>query len=218
MQLNVFLIVSFLITGGSVLWGTFAILKKKQPLYFRLFVYAAGCFLLLLVSHMVSIWCGIIPTMSIGAFGIFGANFFLLSANYGTMDKIVDDGCCSKKARRIAWIAPLVIAVLATIEYFVWKKEDVFTAGMWVVISIPAMGASYFNLKHLLLPTDALGLLKATRPCNISALCYYIVGSSYVIVSAVSGKLVSGTHMLLVALSVFGLIASAVKGSKKWEI
>ncbi len=37
--------------------------------------------------------------------GIFGCNFFLLSANFGTLDKVADDGEGSGKARAISVIA-----------------------------------------------------------------------------------------------------------------
>lgn len=187
-------------------------------MYFRLFAFATGCFALYLLSYVVSRWCGIVPSMSIGAFSIFGAEFFLLSANYGTLDKLVDDGDRSQNARRLSWIAPFVIAVLAVAEFFAWLKEDIFTAEMWVVIAIPAAAASYFNLKHLLLPTDAFGLLRATRFCNVFALIFYVITAVYVIVSSMGRTILSGVLLVLMSLSVLGMTMSAIKGSEKWGI
>lgn len=218
MPFNIFEVLSFLIAGISFIWGVLVLFRKKRPMYFRLFVFAAGCFTLYLLSYVVSRWCGIAPAASIGAFGIFGAEFFLLSANYGTLDKLVDDGRNTKKARRLSWIAPLVIAALAVAEFFAFLKEDIFTAEMWVVIAIPAMAASYFNLKHLLLPPDDFGLLRATRWCNVIALIFYVLTAAYVIVSSTARTVLSGLHLVLMSLSVLGMTVSAIKGSEKWEI
>lgn len=218
MQFNFFVVLSFLIAVGSFTWGSFALLKKKRPMYFRLFVFAAGCFALHQLSTIVSVWCGIVPSMSIGAFSIFGAEFFLLSANFGTLDRLVDDGQNTKKARQLSWLAPLGIAVLAVFEFLAWVKEDIFTAEMWVIIAIPAAAASYFNLKHLLLPTDAFGLLQATRYCNASALLFYLLTAAYVIVSSTGRTVLSGLHLVMMSLAVFGMTVSAIKGSEKWGI
>ena len=218
MPFNVFEVLSFLIAGISFAWGMLALFRKKRPMYFRLFVFAAGCFVLYLLSYVVSRWCGIVPSMSIGAFSIFGAEFFLLSANYGTLDRLVDDGQNTKKARRLSWLAPLVIAALAAAEFFAFLKEDIFTAEMWVVIAIPAMAASYFNLKHLLLPMDDLELLCATRYCNVFALIFYVITAVYVIVSSTGRTVLSGLHLVMMSLAVFGMTVSAIKGSEKWEI
>ncbi len=218
MPFNIFEVLSFLIAGLSFAWGMLVLFRKKRPMYFRLFAFATGCFALYLLSYVVSRWCGIVPSMSIGAFSIFGAEFFLLSANYGTLDRLVDDGRNTKKARRLSWVAPLVIAVLAVAEFLAWLKEDIFTAEMWVVIAIPAMAASYFNLKHLLLPMDELEILRATRYCNVSALFFYVITALYVIVSSMGRTIVSGALLVLMSLSVFGMTVSAIKGSEKWEI
>lgn len=218
MQNIIFGLVSFLIAAFSFGFGAVRLFKKKKPLYLQLLVCAAGCFALQQLSCVVNLWCGVTATASIGMFGIFGCNFFLLSANFGTLDKIVDDGKGSGKARAAAIIAPVIMAALAIVAFLSWKDKDMFCAVMWLIMLIPALPASYFNLKHLLLPMDPFEFLRATRPCNIAALIFYIVTAAYVIATAMAGSAVSSVLSVVLSLSALLLTLSALKGAKRWGI
>ena len=218
MQNIIFGLASFLVAAFAFGYGAATLFKKKKPMYLQILVCAAGCFAIQQLSYVVNIWCDVTAAVSIGMFGIFGCNFFLLSANYGTLDKVVDDGKGSKKARAISVIAPIIMAVLAVAAFLSWKDKDMFCAVMWLVMLIPALPASYFNLKHILLPMDPFEFLRATKPCNIAALVFYIVTAAYVICSASQNSTVSGILSIAMSLSVLGLSLCAVKGAKKWGI
>ena len=118
MQEMVFGLASFLIAVLAFVFGAVKLFKKKKPLYLQLLVCAAGCFAIQQLSYVVNLWCEVNAAVSIGILGIFGCNFFLLSANYGTLDKVVDDGKGSKKARAFAIIAPVIMAVLALFAFW----------------------------------------------------------------------------------------------------
>ena len=218
MQNIIFALASFLIAAFAFGFGAAKLFKKKKPMYLQILVCAAGCFAIQQLSYVVNIWCGVTAAVSIGMFGIFGCNFFLLSANFGTLDKIVDDGKGSGKARAISVIAPIVMAVLAVAAFLSWKDMDMFCAVMWLVMLIPALPASYFNLKHILLPMDPFAFLRATKPCNIAALVFYIVTAAYAIFSATMASSVSSILSVLMSLSVLALSVCAVKGAEKWGI
>ena len=218
MQNIIFGLVSFLIAAFAFGYGAAKLFKKKKPMYLKLLVCAAGCFALQQLSYTVNLWCNVTAPVSIGMFGIFGCNFFLLSANFGTLDKIVDDGRGSGKARAISVIAPIVMAVLAVAAFLSWKDKDMFCAVMWLFMLIPSLPASYFNLKHILLPMDPFAFLRATKPCNIAALVFYIVTAAYVIFSATMGSSVSSILSVLMSLSALALSLCAVKGAKRWGI
>lgn len=83
---------------------------------------------------------------------------------------------------------------------------------------MPALPASYFNLKHILLPIDAFGFLRATKPCNIIAIVFYVMTAAYVIGSALGSGTVGGILSILMSLTVIGLTLAAVKGAKQWGI
>ena len=218
MQNIVFALVSFLIAVFAFGFGAAKLFKKKKPLYLQLLVCAAGCFAIQQLSNAVNIWCNVTAAVSIGMLGIFGCNFFLLSANFGTLDRIVDDGKGSGKARKLALAAPAVMAVLTAAALLAWKDRDRFCAVMWVVMLLPALPASYFNLKHILLPTDPFEFLRATKPCNVAALAFYLITAAYVICSASAGTAVSGALSVLMSLSILALSLCAVKGAERWGI
>lgn len=218
MQELVFGLIAFLIAAFAFGLGAVMLFKKKKPLYLKLFVCAAGCFALQQLTFVVNLWCGVTEVVSVGMLGIFGCNFFLLSANYGTLDKVVDDGTGSGKARVLAIIAPIIMAALVLIVFFSWKDKDLFGAVMWLVMLLPTLPASYFNLKHILLPMDPFEFLRATGPCNIAALIFYVITAAYGIGSALLGTMAGGVLTIAMSLSVLGLTLSALKGAKRWGI
>ena len=218
MQNIIFALASFIVAAFAFLFGAVKLFKKKKPMYLQILVCAAGCFAIEQLSCIVNIWCDVTAAVSIGMFGIFGCNFFLLSANFGTLDKIVDDGKGSAKARAISVFAPVIMAMLSIAAFLSWKDKDMFCAVMWIIMLLPALPASYFNLKHILLPMDPFRFLRATKPCNIAALVFYIVTSAYVICLASMGDTVSGILSVLMSVSVLALSMCAVKGAEKWGI
>ena len=209
---------SFLIAAFAFGFGAARLFRRGKPMYLQLLVAASGCFALQQLSYTVNMWCGVRETVSIGMLGIFGCNFFLLSANYGTLDRIVDEGRDIERVRLRAAIAPVVMAVLTVFAFLAWREKDMFCAVAWVVMLLPALPASYFDLKHVLLPTDPFGLLRATRPCNIAALLFYTVTAAYVICSASAESAAVGVLSALMSLSVLALSLCAVRGARKWGI
>ena len=213
-----FALASFLIAAFAFLFGAVKLFKKKKPLYLQLFVCAAGCFAMEQLAYVVNVWCSVTAMVSVDMLGIFGCNFFLLSANYGTLDRIVDDGRGTGKARSLAFLAPLVMAVAAALVFLVWKDRDLFCAVLCLLVLLPALPASYFNLKHFLLPVDPFGFLRATKTCNVTALVFYLITAAYGVSLATASLSVIGVLSVLMSLSVLALSLSAVKGAKQWGI
>ena len=213
-------LLSFLIAASAFVFGVRKLFRKKKPLYLQLLVCAAGCFALQQLSGITLLWCGAASkTVSIGMLGIFGCNFFLLSANYGTLDRVVDDGGAeNKRARRMALTAPVIAAVLMAAVFAAWRSRDLFCAIVWLFMFVPALPASYFNLKHILLPIDDFEILKATRLCNVAALCFYVVTAAYIVCTAFEGAVLGGIASIAMSLSASGLVFAAVRGAEKWGI
>ncbi|MBQ0083409.1 MAG: hypothetical protein KBS52_01410 [Clostridiales bacterium] len=218
MQNMIFALASFLIAAFAFGFGAAKLFKRKKPLYLQILVCAAGCFAIEQLSSAVNLWCNVNEAVSIGMFGIFGCNFFLLSANFGTLDRIVDDSRSSKKARTLSVIAPIIIAALAVLAFIAWKDKDMFCAVMWLIMMFPALPASYFNLKHILLPLDPFEFLKLTKPCNIASLVFYVLTAAYAICSAMTGAILTGVFSILMSLSVLALSFFAVRGAERWGI
>ena len=212
-------VASFVIAAVAFWFGAVKLFTRKKPFYMKLLVCAAGCFMLEQQLLLINLWCGVHEVFSIGMLGILGCNYFLLSANYGTLDKIVDDRAIENRpARLLAIIAPVIIALLCLNAFFAWRDKDIICDILWMLMLLPAIPASYFNLKHILLPEDPGGFLRATRNSNISALILYVIMTFFVRCSATDNSRLEGILSLLMSLAVLGITISAVKGAKKWGI
>lgn len=212
-------IASFAIAAAAFWLGALRLFATRKPLYMKLLVCAAGCFMLEQQLLLINLWCGVKEVFSIGMLGILGCNCFLLSANYGTLDKIVDDGAKRNRTVKLAAnIASVAVAILCLNVFLLWKDKDLICAVMWLLMLLPAIPASYFNLKHILLPADSFGFLKATKNCNISALVLYVVMAAFAACSASDNSRLEGILSCMMSLAVLGITMSAIRGAKKWGI
>ena len=212
------LILSLLIAAFAFGMGAGRLFKKGTPLYWQLYICAAGCFALRQLSETVNFLCGLRGNIGVGMLGIFGCNFFLLSANYGTLDKVVDDGGVENKpARRLALLAPVVTAALIAPVFFAWRKNDPLCGALWLLVLLPVLPASYFNTKHLLLPLDDFELLRATRPCNLLSLGFYLLSALYAVFCALANTAAAGVTSVLLSVLMLFLVRAAIKGREKWK-
>ena len=218
MNTVIYSFISFAISILAFGYGAAKLFHKKKPLYFQILVCAAGCFAVSQLSNIVNVWCAVPDAFSVGLFGYFGCNFFLLSANLGTLDRIVDDGQSAGKARALGLVAPVVMALLIVTAFMAWKERDIYRAIAWVIMLMPALPASFFNLKHILLPLDPYEFLKATRSCNLIALLFYILISMYSVVSSTGNEMLSGILLVLISVQMLSLTLSAERGEKLWAI
>ena len=212
------LILSLLIAVFAFGMGAGRLFKKGTPMYWQLYICAAGCFALRQLSETVNFLCGIQGNISVGMLGIFGCNFFLLSANYGTLDKVVDDGGAENfPARRLALLAPAVLAALIALVFFAWRKKDITCGALWLLVLLPTLPASYFNMKHLRMPLDAFELLRATKPCNLAALGFYLLSALYAVFRALGKTAAAGVTSVVLSASMLFLVSAAIRGAKKWK-
>ena len=210
-------IVSLLIAVPAFALGAAKLFKKKTPLYWQLYVCAAGCFMLRQLSEAVNALCGVSGNIGVGMLGFFGCNFFLLSANFGTLDRLVDDGGAANRAARFsALLAPLAMAVLTAFVFLAWRGSDPVCGVLWVVMLLPVLPASYFNLKHLLMPLDPFELLRATKGCSLAALCFYLLSAGYGITAGLGKTALAGVLSAALSASMLWLVIAAIRGAKKW--
>ena len=103
--------------------------------------------------------------------GRIGFFLFLITASYGQLDRIVDDGSSKmRRARAIAFIAP-ILAVLLYIPNAMIEDVATSTKIVYAFVWIPAVISVYFNLKHAVIPDFDFGFIKAIKPYNIFVLC-----------------------------------------------
>lgn len=203
----------------GIIYGIYLLIKKKPPLYFQLIVYAVGC---LMLGYIFDICDYLVRGVRddeylIGYLGSIGSFLFLLTASTGYMDGIIDDGTSEmKRYRYIAWIAPVLLAILWVPNMF--ANTPIPTKVVYSILWIPAMFCSYFNLKHAIIPDMGFGFVKAIRPLNVAALSFTFFQLIHLTLWNFCGwvpLLISG---IVFGCSCIVMIVMADKGVRKWAL
>lgn len=152
--------------------------KKRTPLYFRLLFYGVTCFFMEELYYLTDYLCSGTwsDAYSFAAFAASAGYTFLLSANYGAFDSIVDDG--SKpclKVRKLACIVPmlLVLVYIVFTIFYLRNGGDITYTVLTALCKIPMLFASYFHTKHLFLPDRLNFMIEPLRLCN--AVCLLLI-------------------------------------------
>ena len=213
-------IVPLVATMFSFIYGLNNYFKKGKPLFLQSITMAMGCHALGSIYHL----CQTLTTETVlegftpAYLGRIGFFLFLITASYGQMDRIVDDGSViTKPARYIALIAP-ICAVLLYLPNGLMEDLPIVTKIAVLLVWIPGLFSVYYNLKHSIIPDCDFGFIKAIKPYNIIATCLgfaellcltawdYLYNTQLVIFS-----------VTFAILSVAMMIA-AKKGADKWTI
>ena len=204
----------------SFIYGVTHFFKKGKPLFLQSITMAMGCHALGSIYHL----CQTLTTETVlegftpAYLGRIGFFLFLITASYGQMDRIVDDG--SKKlrpARYIALLAPLC-AILLYLPNGLMEELPIATKIAALLVWLPAMVSVYYNLKHAIIPDFDFGFIKAIKPYNILATC---LGFAEMLCLTAWDYLYN-TPLVISAFLFAGLCISmmlaAKKGAEKWTI
>ncbi len=152
----------------------------------------------------------------VGYLGTFGCFMFLFSANFGQMDGFIDDGSkATRKYRFWSLSAPGILA-LGMIPLF-FSPASTAMRIVTVIVLIPALLSSYFNLKHLIFPDMGFGFVKAIRPCNLCALALAALCQTELISSAWQVEFLHITIAILLSPVCVLLIFAAERGTRLWR-
>lgn len=203
----------------SLIYVFFARLGKKMPLYFQLIISAVGCHFL---GHLFDV-CELFTTgglsdgFTIGYLGSIGCFLFLLTANVGYMDGILDDKTAGmKKSRFLALIAPAVAMAMLIPNFF--ADVLVGTKVCYVILWIPATISSYYHLKHAIIPDMDFGFVKAIRPFNYSALLFTFFQMVHLTFWNFFGWTYTLLSGILLGASCILMLVAATNGVKKWTL
>ena len=165
-------LVPLLATLFSLIYGLKFFFKKGKPLCLQSITMAMACHALGSIYHLCQTITSedIVEGFTPAYLGRIGFFLFILTASYGQLDRIVDDGSSKmRRARIIALIAPL-LAVLLYIPNAMIEDVSISTKVVYVFVWIPATICVYFNLKHAIIPDLDFGFIKAIKPYNIFVL------------------------------------------------
>lgn len=214
------LVITLLAATAAFVYGLRHFFKKGKPLCMQSLTIGIGshalgsAYQLCLILSTGSFLEGFTPAY-LGRIGFF---LCILSASYGQLDKIVDDGSERMRASRIiAVIAPICVALLYVPNAII-PDVPVETKISYALVWVPAIFSTYFNLKHAIIPDLDFGFIKAIKPYNFFALC---LAFSELVCLTVWDYLYSfvlvGASLVFGALCICTVIA-ARKGVEKWTI
>ncbi len=210
--------VSSLIVLAGFMYGAVHLLNRKKPLFLKLLVCSTGCYALETLSNFVNeLTGGFDYAITLGYLGFFGALLFLLSANYGALDRLVDDGH-PVKYHLIAAFAPIISGMMLIRIFFGAKVFGAAAAVVTLLIMFPVVPASFFSCKHLILPEDPIGLLKVNRLSNLCALVFYASNLLSALAMIKTSETASMCFSLIAAVASAGISAFAVRGERRWKI
>ena len=221
----------FWVLGCSLIGVIFAViglLKHYRIMYLRMICWAVICAFFARLFHvfMIVFFDHYDFNINMGTMGVFGSLLFLLSANYGQINGLVDDGSRrAKKARLIALIAPLTIVVMYLYSFYVWSGFEftlvVNTMGEQInlaIVAIVIMPCIYYNFKHLIIYDVKGGIVRSLRPYNALAVIYELaIMAEWMTMRAVLFDWFVVT-MVVQGLALLLFVPVAGRGVKKWMI
>ena len=165
--------VVILMSVAAFIYGIKMIISKKPPLYFQLIVCSVACYVLGYLFDVCEYFVtGVLSGgYLIGYLGTIGCFLFLLTAGFGYMDGIMDDRTANMKNCRYIAIAGPVICLMLLVPNLL-AEIPIITKIAYLLLWIPAILSSYFNLKHAIIPDLGFGFVVAIRPFNIAALSF----------------------------------------------
>ena len=201
-------------------YGLNKFFKRGKPLFLQSLTMAMGCHSLGSIYHLcqtltVETVVGGFTPAYLGRIGFF---LFLITASYGQLDKIVDDGSEKMRpARLIAFAAP-VCALLLFIPNLLMVGTFVSTKVSYAMVWLPALASVYFNLKHAIIPDLDFGFVKAIKPYNIFALLLSFSELLCLTAWHYYYAFQLDLSAILFAVLCVCTMLSAKKGAEKWTI
>ena len=204
----------------SLIYGLKHFFKKGKPLCLQSIAMAMASHSFGSIYHLcqtltnASIVDGFTPAY-LGRIGFF---LFIITASYGQLDKIVDDGSPKMRpARLLALLAPL-LAILLYIPNVLPSDIPISTKVVYAFVWIPAVISVYFNLKHAIIPDLDFGFIKAIKPYNVFVLCL-----GFAELLCLTAWDYGYPLQMAVSSLVFGILCvctmiAAKKGVEKWTI
>lgn len=199
----------------SFCYGVFRFVGKKNALYLHMIVFGVGCaFMGRLFETLQLFIYGEIPEgFHIGLLGIIGSFLFFFTANYGQMDSIVDDGSKElRKYRLIGFLAPVACFSLLGAEMLKQGINQSTTVKAVLILFISC--ATYYHLKHLVIPDVEYGVINCLRSYNLLALIYALLCITEYLADGSQTILYVIYTMMCLILILF--IPVLERGYKKW--
>ncbi|MCQ2476944.1 MAG: hypothetical protein MJ125_03815 [Clostridia bacterium] len=214
MSILLFESIAFGISIIAFLYGVIKVFIPNVPIYYKMIISAVGCYVLEELWVIVNALCGVEnDTFSIRLIGIIGCYCTFLTANSRALTNLLGkDVLNNRKSKYLALIAPAAIFALS---FAAILKVDKSKAVIMILVFLPLIVDSYYELKCLLTPMDDKGLLKQIKIINALVLIEYAISMSYTFVQELNVLLVMD---VISAIGMALIVLASRKGAIKWKI
>ena len=206
----------------AAIWGAVISFGKKSALFLQIVACGLGCMALgnvfafaLQLTAPEDVLRDLTEGFHIGLLGIFGMFAFLFSASFGQIDGLGDDRSeVLQEYRLIALSAPvgvIVLLILMLTSGIGWQKQ-----AMYGVLFLPAILASYYNLKHLIIPDVEDGILAAIRKYNFTTMLLTALVMASFVVKFYGLTLAYGIVSILCGVCALFVLWFAKDGTERW--
>ena len=200
-------------------YGIIRFFKPKKAVYAQMITLATGCMAFGRLYQAVRLATGgnILNEFQLGIFGVIGSLMFLFAANFGTMDSLADD---KSKALRKYRIIPLAgpAAILALYLIFIlFADVSVFNRITGAIITLFAVQASYYNLKHLIFPDVDFGIINCLKLYNLLALIYSFLCVAETIALSRESEIAVFITGVLMGVVLAALVPAVQRGMNQWK-
>lgn len=216
---NLMMLSDVLLLAASV-YGIRTFLIKNSPLYFKILTLATLCYANVSIFRMLYYLCFSENFQGLGItfLGYFGCYLFLFSANFGQYDSFIDDRTdFFKKYRNVSFVAPIIILILL-IAYLITNADEAITLANIVTFVgyVPAIIASYYNLKHSLIPDMDFEFIKWVRRANICALFIEVFDVLRILTSNLFENVIGAMLSVAIAVAFLMMLIFAQRSRKTW--
>ena len=213
-------LVPLLATVFSLIYGLKFFFRKGKPLCLQSLTMAMASHALGSIYHL----CQTLTTENLvegftpAYLGHIGFFLFIITASYGQLDRIVDDGSSKMRPARLIALSAPVCAILLYSPNALIEDVPMATKIVYAFVWIPAIISVYFNLKHALVPDLDFGFIKAIKPYNI-----FVLSLSFCELLCLTAWDYFYPLPMAVCAIVFGILCvctmiAARKGVEKWTI
>lgn len=220
--MNLFLIANIITFAGALggfVYGAVRFFRPRAAIYLQMITLVSGVIVFGRLYQIIRIVAinDVLEHFHLGVLATVGSLLFLFAANFGAMDSLVDDGSKAlRKYRLIPLAAPLaVVALYLVLFYFV--HQPTLTKVIAGVLAVIIAAASYFNLKHLIIPDVDYGVIRCLRQYNLLALVYECLCFAELIALSRDSEIAALVIGVLTGAVLPLIILSAERGFKKWS-
>ena len=204
---------------GGFVFGLIRFFRPRAAVYPQMITLSCGVIVfgrLYQIIRIVTI-SDVLEHFHLGILATVGSLLFLFAANFGAMDSLVDDGSKTLRKYRVIPLAAPLIFVAVYLALFIFADQPTLTRVIAGFVSAVIGAASYFNLKHLIIPDVDYGVIRSLHQYNLLALVYECLCMADIIAQSRELEIVTLVTGILAGVVLPLIILSVDRGVKIWS-